>query len=215
MGYYDKQEAQECGVEKLPDGNFVIPIVNGRNAGKWLMRYEFMGGGGSTSGVVDNEQDAWDRINGRLDADRRAWREKVIWRLQGDISGDERRPQLSIAQEAVVGERRQHGETPVVEYIINGGPLPDVASTRGRRNVLRHDGAHYVVRTFGVDTKNRDCKGFGGRLFRWTWLDDPEKVINESNDVFWQGEIPDEFRDVLPDNVEWVGSNYAVPTRMF
>lgn len=43
--------------------------------------------------------------------------------------------------------------------------------------------------------------GHGGARMRWVGSDG---VVYESNDVWAQGEIPERFRDQLPDNAEWV-----------
>lgn len=85
-----------------------------------------------------------------------------------------------------------------VEWKNNGDRGP-----RDRRNVLRKDGRHYTVRAEGIQPEHHFL-GHAGRVFRWRWLDEPEGTVQESNDVMCQGDIPENFRDLLPDNAEWV-----------
>lgn len=78
------------------------------------------------------------------------------------------------------------------------------AKIRPFRDVLRVNGAHHTVGHMGVRGGPRDGLGFGGAVFRWRWLDDPEGTVHESNNVWFQGNIPPEFRDRLPDNAVWI-----------
>lgn len=214
MSYWDRELAESCGLERLPEGSFVLPILYGDNAGKFALRAEFMGGGGNMGGTVNSMNEGLAEIARIQESGRRSWREKVVWRLRGDVSEDDVRrrggPQthLSGAQMAVVyhgvGEPKT-GQQAIDDYVQHGGDLPDIPRSLGVRDVLRHNRGHYVVRRFGIQ-KNRDACGFGGRVFRWRFLDDRSEEIYESNDVFWQGEIPDEFAELLPDNVEFFDS---------
>lgn len=218
MSYWDKELAESCGLERLPEGSFVLPILYGDNAGKFALRAKFMGGGGFRGGTVNSMDEGLAEIAAVQESGRRGWREKVVWRLRGDVSTDDprskRRPtHLSGAQMAVVyhgtGGEPKTGQQLIDDYIQHGGDLPDIPKSLGVRDVLRHNRGHYVVRRFGIQKDRSNC-GFGGRVFRWRWLDDPANQIHESNDVFWQGAIPDEFADLLPDNVEFFDS--ARPT---
>ncbi len=214
MSYGDKELAESCGLERLPEGSFCLPILYGNNAGRFALRAQFMGGGGHRGGTVNSMDEGLAEIAEVLESGRRGWREKVIWRLRGDVSEDDARQRgtprthLSGAQMAVVyhgvGEPKT-GQQIIDDYVQHGGDLPDIPKSLGVRDVLRHNRGHYVVRRFGIQ-KNRGGCGFGGRVFRWCWLDDPENIMHESNDVFWQGEIPDEFAELLPDNVEFIES---------
>lgn len=76
-------------------------------------------------------------------------------------------------------------------------------SHRGQRDVLRVDGRHYVVRTVGIQPEHHFL-GHAGRIFHWRWHGEDPSIVHFSNDVMCQGDIPDEFRELLPDNAEWV-----------
>jgi len=58
----------------------------------------------------------------------------------------------------------------------------------------------YVV---GANKEPSKFNGFGGRLFKWKLLGFPDKTF-ESCDIWHAGLIPEEFRDKLKDNAEWV-----------
>ncbi|AVO25076.1 hypothetical protein KHQ84_gp146 [Rhodococcus phage Finch] len=73
---------------------------------------------------------------------------------------------------------------------------------RAFRDCLRIDGCHYIPRQLGA-SPDGPFKGFGGRTFRWVYLDDPTGTVYESNDVMYQGDIPSGMADVLPDNAAW------------
>lgn len=74
-----------------------------------------------------------------------------------------------------------------------------------RRNVLRIDGHHYIAAWEGTPNVGyRQGLGYGGRVFRWRWLDEPEGTRHTSNNVWFQGQIPAHWRDRLPDNAVWV-----------
>lgn len=73
--------------------------------------------------------------------------------------------------------------------------------TRGNNVVI--DGVHYRV-DFAKPIKNDrnpDNLGMAGRKFRIRMLDGREVV---TNDLWYQGPIPPEFRPRLPDNAEFV-----------
>lgn len=75
-----------------------------------------------------------------------------------------------------------------------------LAGDRNRLNgnpVVRCDGSHYVL-----GSGNSGMRGVGGRPFRFRMLADGRVV--KSTDVWFQGVIPAEFRDLLPDNAEAV-----------
>lgn len=68
---------------------------------------------------------------------------------------------------------------------------------------IRINGRHFVTTPGSVG------QGFGGRRFKWVMKSNPEVVL-ESRDMWSQGYIPQEFRDVLHDNAEWVENTSAV-----
>lgn len=100
----------------------------------------------------------------------------------------------------------------------DGNRIPNMVY-RGRRQVQDGwqmtfviGGRHYVPASMGVTenkrlrygTSSNDHKGFGGQIFRWRYLDDPEGTVYESDNVFTQGIVPARFRDRLPDNAVMV-----------
>jgi hypothetical protein len=75
----------------------------------------------------------------------------------------------------------------------------------GVRNVLRIGGEHYVAQWEGIrKTKERESLGFGGRVFHWRFLDEPEGTVHVTNCMWAQGTIPADRRDELPDNAVFV-----------
>lgn len=68
------------------------------------------------------------------------------------------------------------------------------------KQVVIVDGHYYVV---GPNKEPSKFNGFGGRWFRWKLLGFPDKTF-ESCDMWHAGLIPEEFRDRLKDNAEWV-----------
>lgn len=64
---------------------------------------------------------------------------------------------------------------------------------------LRIGGRHYVAIPGVVDP--RPFMGHGGARLRWR---DSSGNAYESNDVWSQGDIPEGFRDRLPDNAKWI-----------
>lgn len=71
-------------------------------------------------------------------------------------------------------------------------------------------GQHFTHRGFKDLSKCTHLKrraeesflGHGGRLFKIKMLSDGQIV--ETNDLWYQGEIPQEYRDRFPDNAEFV-----------
>lgn len=188
MGSYDDTYAYEVGLKKLPDDDFVLPVLRGDRAGMWLYRIDL--GGGSRIGYTTTEEQGQLFLDHERERQDAFWQEKIEWKDAGDRS-PEGQTLLSGAQEAVV-----FGNLPKQDFDY----VPRIV---GPRNVLRHGGRHYTVRTRGTE-KTGNFLGHGGRVFRWYWLGDPERVVMESNDVFTQGMIPARFRDALPDNVEFL-----------
>lgn len=66
--------------------------------------------------------------------------------------------------------------------------------------VARIDGTHYVLHPFQPNPRYAHCLGFGGRSMTAVFHDG--RAVT-SNDVWYQGKIPDRFRDRLPDNAQW------------
>lgn len=65
-------------------------------------------------------------------------------------------------------------------------------------NVVVIDGHFYSV---GEPRANRECSGFGGRQF---FIVKHDGTAIETRNLWSGGEIPPEFRDLLPDNAEFV-----------
>lgn len=189
MGYFDNEYRTMAGLDTFPEGDFVLPIIHGRHDGLFLYRVcDPDTGLERLSGIANTEEEAHSNVAQSHETIRQFWEEKVSWLRDGDRAPTTTRPVLSAQQEAVV---------------YAGSHAPDRRARRGPRNVLRCGGHHYVVRTFGV-RRDGQVRGFGGRVFRWVFLDDPTETVHESNDLFTQGAIPSAFRDALPDNVKWV-----------
>lgn len=95
-----------------------------------------------------------------------------------------------------------------VSWMRNGDKVP--AQGRGfqrqpEQQVIRCDGKHYTIGKEPSETeyrRNRDMLGFGGARWRFRLLATDE--IIESRNVWFQGEIPTEYRGLLIDNAELV-----------
>jgi hypothetical protein len=72
-------------------------------------------------------------------------------------------------------------------------------------NWLIIDGVSYIANPFVPNTNNmtRRFMGFGGRMME-AIKNSGEKVI--SNDWWHQGDVPECFRDIIPDNAKWNNS---------
>ena len=66
--------------------------------------------------------------------------------------------------------------------------------------VVRAGGRHYMI---GAEDAGRYARGFGGARFHFQRLDGTEVI---STNVWFQGVIPERFRDRLPDNARLVAS---------
>ena len=64
------------------------------------------------------------------------------------------------------------------------------------KDVARIDGEHYMIAP-----ENWKSKGFGGAEHRIRF--DDGRVVTTTN-LWHQGEIPNEYRDRLPNNAHWV-----------
>lgn len=68
--------------------------------------------------------------------------------------------------------------------------------------VARMDGRHYVVHP-DLPARDRDCAGMAGRPFHIRWTSGPLAGLKGvTRNLWFQGEIPERFRDRLPDNAE-------------
>lgn len=65
---------------------------------------------------------------------------------------------------------------------------------------IRVKGNHYYNEGRGPEVPHQ-CRGFSGRSWRIKFFDGR---ILETVDLWYQGEIPERFRDRLPDNAEFV-----------
>lgn len=68
--------------------------------------------------------------------------------------------------------------------------------------VIRCNAKHYTLGPEPHRNERRDMLGHGGARFRFRLLATGE--IIESHNVWFQGQIPDEYRELLPDNAEAV-----------
>jgi hypothetical protein len=72
---------------------------------------------------------------------------------------------------------------------------------RDERATARIGGWHYRVHPMAKPSVPAHCKGFGGRLHKIVW----DTGWTATTDNLWgQGEIPERFRDRLPDNATFV-----------
>lgn len=90
-----------------------------------------------------------------------------------------------------------------VEWEKNGNRVTESPAQK----TFRIGGRHYagkpgIVGEGPTNFYNRSHLGFGGHLFRWRYLG--EETVYESNNVYTQGAIPEEWRELLPDNAEFV-----------
>lgn len=74
-------------------------------------------------------------------------------------------------------------------------PTPPTLNEHGDETHPAHPGTDNPRRTW---YGRNGGSGFGGALFRFRLLATGEVI--ESNNVWYQGRIPDEYRDVMPDN---------------
>lgn len=65
------------------------------------------------------------------------------------------------------------------------------------------DGESWIANPFVPNTNNKTRRfmGMGGRMME-AISNDGRKII--SNDWWHQGKIPEEFKDLIPDNAKWV-----------
>lgn len=70
-------------------------------------------------------------------------------------------------------------------------------------NWLIIDGESWIANPFVPNTNNKTRRfmGMGGRMLE-AISNDGRKII--SNDWWHQGKIPEEFKDLIPDNAKWV-----------
>lgn len=130
--------------------------------------------GSNVTSWHESETEAWNEIDGHVEFDARFWAQKEKWKNDGDRTTDDK-----------------YGTRP-----------PKLSPFR---DVLRIDGTHMTIGWMGVrDVGYTQGLGHGGRVFRWRWLDEPEGTVHESNNIWYQGKIPPEWRDRLPDNAVWL-----------
>lgn len=80
-----------------------------------------------------------------------------------------------------------------VSWSESGDRTPD------GENCIRINGHHFVAMPGLIPSQ--PFMGHGGRIMRWWHVIDGMRT---SNNVWHQGEIPEEFRDRLPDNAYWL-----------
>jgi hypothetical protein len=69
-----------------------------------------------------------------------------------------------------------------------------------RTDTLVAGGCHYVI---GAEDGSRYVRGFGGARFHFV-KDDGTEIV--STNVWYQGRVPEQFRDRMPDNARLVRS---------
>lgn len=102
-----------------------------------------------------------------------------------------------------IWEHIQFWETKV-EYRNNGDMT--IASKWELRHdtpdrVIRCNGIHYTIEPEPTSHTNRGMLGHGGHRFRFRMLDTGDVIT--SHNVWRQGQIPVEYRELLPDNAEY------------
>lgn len=75
------------GLKEFPDRDIVMPVINGKNIGKWIYRAIHLYKSGSISmGWVDTEEDGWAQVANCHEFTRKFWDEKISWHKNGDKS---------------------------------------------------------------------------------------------------------------------------------
>ncbi|MEU9849317.1 hypothetical protein [Streptomyces sp. NPDC047985] len=100
--------------------------------------------------------------------------------------------------------------TEKIRWAEDGGQRPG-DSRQAPAPVARVNGLHFVIRPMNTTTPAQFL-GFGGAL--WTFRFNDGREIT-SNDVMTQGEIPERFRDRLPDNAVIVPQEQPESTARF
>jgi hypothetical protein len=93
----------------------------------------------------------------------------------------------------------------LVAYREAGDVYPGPRRDLSGRPIVRAGGVHYVIGPEPPRDRNghliRDGGlGFGGSEFRFRMLADGQEIV--SHNVWYQGRIPSDYRDRLPDNAE-------------
>jgi hypothetical protein len=85
-----------------------------------------------------------------------------------------------------------------IKWAQNGDRvLPDAwGCEKGGQRVIRCQGHHFVL----YEYHQTGMRGFDGRTFRFRMLDTGEVI--EHDNVWYQGTIPERYREQLPDNAE-------------
>lgn len=71
-----------------------------------------------------------------------------------------------------------------------------------RKDIARIDGKHYVVGPKLPSSARSSDKGHAGRRFVIRFFDERGEITTDN--LWYQGEIPERFRDKLPDNAEFL-----------
>lgn len=71
----------------------------------------------------------------------------------------------------------------------------------GNPDVVRIDGRHYAIKPDPPEGTNRSLWGAGGRGFIIRFFNSREV---KTHNLWYQGKIPEHFKDRLPDNAEFV-----------
>jgi hypothetical protein len=80
----------------------------------------------------------------------------------------------------------------------------EYAQPEALKKSIRIAGEHYMV---GEKTKDSRFNGFGGREFT---IKTHEGIVIKTNNLWYQGVIPDYFKSKIPDNAEFVKTPEAI-----
>lgn len=88
-----------------------------------------------------------------------------------------------------------------VQWRENGDRTLTSRNDTYQRPVIRCNGHHYTIgKEPAPGTRSRDCLGHAGAKFCFRLLATGEEIV--SHNVWYQGRIPCDFRELLPDNAE-------------
>ena len=76
----------------------------------------------------------------------------------------------------------------------------DITNRKDHKYVIEN-GTHYIIEP--EDSKETYFRGFGGAKVKIKFFDGTEVI---STNLWYQGPIPERFRDIMPDNgtIEWI-----------
>lgn len=147
-----------------------------KNGARFIYVHNTSGGGSSQ--VFTTREEAEEEYLSAMARSRNFWEDKVAWKENGDRT--------------------------LPTYITHKQTGKGVKVTEGGGMCVRAGHRHYVPSYLGFRPNNyNDCKGFGGAKWYWRFLDEngqPTGEVFKTDSLFTQGDIPEDFRDRLPDN---------------